>query len=298
MIHNTGIALQTGTRVKIDFAQRLTKYGEPRGRLLDPVTGEPLAFRHRDGLHEAYGYNPDNQRATPVTFWGDAYIKPGSGAHADPSPWLSLKRYVNGEVFLAEHIGTRLSGTLYLTRVQGLPKFICGKYHSHLNRAYEVIWASTEALRAYCRQYGRHNKRPLLPHRVRIDDALAKRLFSDAQKLSAIAANVSRRQCYEDPRPINWDEIDDLRKRVDRCLESEIALAPQYGHDKVRVMGILFTNALEISEPAERCAREHGIGVYRVSLPVAWSSRPARRRLKERDISVLVEPPVNPKIAV
>src|SRR5260221_944299 len=133
----------------------LSIYGEPTANLFDPRSNQLLTFS-RGSIVEAYGFDPRGLDKTPVPFWGDAYIR-------EKTVWYHIKRFVNRNVFLKTSANRRFEALLYRSRARKYPKFICEKYHRHLNRSYEVVWALIQSLRAYQKS----SKKPI----SRIDDS-------------------------------------------------------------------------------------------------------------------------------
>jgi hypothetical protein len=133
----------------------LSAYGEPKANLFDPTNDQPLTFS-RGSIVEAYGFDPRSPDKTPVPFWGDYYIR-------NKTVWYQIKQFVNRDVFLKTSANRRFEAVLYRSRRRRYPKFICEKYHRHLNRSYEVVWALIQSLRTYQKT----SKKPVL----RIDDS-------------------------------------------------------------------------------------------------------------------------------
>jgi hypothetical protein len=138
--------LPDGSPVLVEFLPGiLSIYGEPKANLFDPQSNQPLTFP-RGSILEAYGFDPRSPDRTPVPFWGDHYIR-------KKTVWYRIKQFVNRDVFLTTSANRRFEAVLYHSRARKYPKFICEKYHRHLNRSYEVIWALIQSLRAYQKSF-------------------------------------------------------------------------------------------------------------------------------------------------
>jgi len=142
--------LPDGTSIVVRFVPELSQlYAEPRGRVF--LTDRKTQILDGDSkLFEAYGYDPRRPGDTPIPFWGDHYIKPVSVGHP-PTLWRIVKEKVNREAFLPR-VGSRpVDAVLAVSRTQKLGKFLCREYHRHLVKAYEAVWALTDAMRRYYR---------------------------------------------------------------------------------------------------------------------------------------------------
>lgn len=189
-------AVTDGEAVQIEFIPALSGYAEPQGYAFLPGTNTQLRFRGNSRPLEAYGYTPKEPSATPVPFWGDAYIKKDRRTGQAPTLWHQVKRVVNQEVFFRKSIGRRVDAEIKQTRTRGIAKFLCPAYHRHLNQAYEALWALTEAIRE------RAAEKDVLAARLPLDDAACAAIGKRAAKLSDIVAE-KKNECYRSSRLIH-----------------------------------------------------------------------------------------------